>query len=134
MFGEIPELDRAGLRRFGLTFGAIFAALFGVLFPWLAEAGWPLWPWGISGALALWALAAPGTLRPVYRGWMRVGYFVGRINTRIILFIVFYLIVFPIGLLVRLFGRDPMARKRDAKAGSYRVERSSQPGSMDRPF
>ncbi|MDH5526378.1 MAG: SxtJ family membrane protein [Nitrospirota bacterium] len=134
MFGEIPELDRAGLRRFGLTFGGIFGSLFGVLFPWLADADWPLWPWVVSGTAVIWALAAPATLRPVYLGWMHVGGFVGRVNTRIILFVVFYSVVFPIGLLLRLLGRDPMARKMDPAAPSYRVVKENPPGSMDRPF
>ncbi len=69
----IPELDRKGLREFGLTTGAIIAALFGALFPWLLERAFPLWPWIILLVLGGWALVAPASLRPVYRLWMRFG-------------------------------------------------------------
>ena len=65
---EIPELDRPGLRRFGLTTGAIVAALFGVLLPYLFDHAWPRWPWVIAAILITWATVAPGTLRLVYRG------------------------------------------------------------------
>lgn len=41
---EIPELDRKGLRQFGLVTGGIVAGLFGLLFPWLLERALPLWP------------------------------------------------------------------------------------------
>ena len=41
----IPELDRKGLREFGLTTGALIAAIFGLFFPWLLSVHIPLWPW-----------------------------------------------------------------------------------------
>ena len=71
--GEIPELDRSGLRKFGLTTAAIVALLFGLLLPWLFGRGYPLWPWFLSGLLFVWALALPAGLAPVYKGWMKVG-------------------------------------------------------------
>ena len=42
---HIPELDRSGLRKFGITTGAMVVALFGLLFPWLLEVDYPRWPW-----------------------------------------------------------------------------------------
>jgi hypothetical protein len=42
---NIPELDKAGLRRFGLTTGIIVAVLFGIVLPWVFNLGWPTWPW-----------------------------------------------------------------------------------------
>ncbi len=62
-----PELDRKGLRSFGITTGAIVAVLFGLFFPWLLGHAMPLWPWVLFGTLAGWALVAPASLRPVYR-------------------------------------------------------------------
>jgi hypothetical protein len=69
----IPELDRKGLREFGLITGAIVAVLFGLFFPWLLERSFPLWPWAIFAVLGAWALVAPLSLRLVYRAWMRFG-------------------------------------------------------------
>ena len=86
----IPELDRKGLREFGLVTGAIVAGLFGLFFPWLLETGLPAWPWAVGGGLGLWALVAPASLRPVYRTWMRLGLALSRITTPLILGVVFY--------------------------------------------
>lgn len=132
---DIPELDRAGLRKFGLTTGAIVAVLFGLLIPWLISADNPLWPWLIAAPLVLWALVAPATLNPVYRGWMRVGGMIGAVTNRLILGIVFFLILLPMGVIMRLLGRDTMARKFDAHLPSYRIpSRRRSEKNMERPF
>ncbi len=52
--GEIPELDRQGLRQFALSTGAIVAVLFGLFFPWLLDVNFPIWPWVVAGVLAGW--------------------------------------------------------------------------------
>ena len=46
----IPELDREGLRKFGLTTGAVFVAIFGLFFPWILDKNWPTWPWFVAAA------------------------------------------------------------------------------------
>ncbi len=132
---KVAELNRKQLREFGLITGGIIAVLFGLFFPWVLESPIPLWPWIIFGVLAAWALIAPDTLAPVYRTWMKFGLLLGKVTTPLILGIVFYLVVLPTGLLMRLFGKDPMARKFDSKLTSYRVpshERSKE--HMERPF
>jgi Saxitoxin biosynthesis operon protein SxtJ len=132
---EIAELDRRGLRDFGLVTGAIFMALFGLFFPWMLEIAIPIWPWVLGGVLAVWGLAAPATLKPVYRAWMRVGLLLNRITTPIVLGVVFFLVIFPTGLVMRLFGRDPMARRLDDDVKSYRVPSSkAAKENMERPF
>ena len=131
---EIIELDRAGLRKFGLTTGAIVVGLFGLLLPWLFSAALPLWPWYIALALWLPALAYPAALQPVYKGWMKIGAVLGFINTRIILGLFFYTILMPMGLAMRLLGKDPMCRK-PSNAPSYRVASTvNPPKKMENPF
>jgi len=130
----IPELDRKGLREFGLVTGGILVALFGLLIPWLLGRAFPLWPWIVMAVLAVWSLAAPLSLRHVYRLWMRFGLVLSRITTPLILGIVFYLLLTPMGLLRRLFGSDPMARKFDG-SDSYRVSSRQAPRkNLERPF
>lgn len=132
---SIPELDRAGLRQFGIVTGSIVAGLFGILFPWILERSWPLWPWILFGALGGLALLAPLALGPVYRNWMKFGLLASRITTPIVLGIVFYLVLFPMGLFKKLFGNDSMARSFDPIASSYRVKSRQQiPGTLERPF
>jgi hypothetical protein len=132
---QIPELDRSGLRNFGLTFGAIIAVLLGLLLPWLFSYGFPWWPWLVGAAFAGWALAAPDSLKSFYVLWMKIGLVINAVVTRIILGIVFYLIVLPTGLILRLRGGDPMRRTLDKDMNSYRVEsQRSPPDRMEKPF
>ena len=135
MFNEIPELDKKGLRDFGLITGALFALIFGLLLPWKFEWQWPVWPWILFGLLAIMGFAAPMTLNPVYRVWMRFGLFMGSIISRVILGLVFFLVVTPIGLMMRATGKDPMHRRLDPEATSYREAISENKShSFDKPF
>lgn len=132
---EIPELDRKGLRQFGLVTGGIIAALFGLFFPWLLDRPVPYWPWVLGGALALWALLAPTTVRGFYRLWMRLALLLSRVTTPIIMGLVFYLVITPAAAIMRLAGRDPMARHFDPKQTSYRIPIKKRPKEhMERPF
>ncbi len=121
---EIPELDTKGLRQFGLTLGGILAVVFGLLLPWKWE--WnalPNWYWIAGGAvIAAWALIDAGSMRSLYRAWMRVAMAIGSVVNAVILAIVFFLLITPMGLLSRMMGKDPMRRSIDANAGSYRVK------------
>jgi hypothetical protein len=135
MKGDIQALDARGYRRFGLTTGAILAALFGVLVPWVFDLGYPLWPWLLGGVLAVWALVAPLSLKPVYLGWMKFGTVMNWINTRLILGILFYGLFVPFGLVMRLFGKDPMHRRLDRTRATYKVKSRNEPrDNVERPF
>ena len=66
---------------------------------------------------------------------MVVGETLGWINTRILLSLVFYGIVTPMGIIIRHFGRDPMRRGFEPTVETYRVPKPSRPGShMTRQF
>ena len=130
----IPELDRKGLREFGLVTGAIVAVLFGLFFPWLLERDWPLWPWIIFGVLAVLGLIAPMALNPVYKIWMRFGLIMSKIMTPLIMSIVFYIVITPAGFLMKLFAKDPLARKFD-DTDSYRVPSKKAPvENLEKPY
>jgi len=132
---SIPELDRQGLRKFGLTTGAIVAGLFGIFFPWLLEAGIILWPWVIFGLLSIMALIAPMSLGPVYQGWMRFGLFMSRFTTPLIMGLVFFIVITPVALIMKLIGRDPMARKLAQDQTTYRVaSQKAARETVERPY
>ena len=132
---HIPKLDKIGLRKFGLTFGLVIVTIFGVLFPLLPGLGFRLWPWVTGGIFAIWALVAPVSIGPFYRLWMRFGFILNAVMSRVVLGAVFFIAVLPTGLVLKLRGKDPMQRKPDAQARSYRVssERSSAK-DMENPF
>jgi len=132
---EIPELDRNGLQNFAWMFAAVVACLFGLILPWLFDQGWPLAPWVIAIIFLVWGLLAPSTLRPFYRLWMRFGFVMNAIITRIILAAVFYVAILPFGLVFRLRGKDLMDRKWDRELQSYRVASpKANSRNMERPF
>jgi len=136
----IPELDKKGYREFAITTGIIVAVLFGLFFPWVFDR--PLftqryqWPFSLCAILIVWGLAAPMTLKPVYKIWMKFGLFMGTyIMTPLIMFIVFYGMFMPMGLVMRLFGKDAMARKLDDSADTYRVKSEQPPiKNLEKPF
>jgi hypothetical protein len=130
----IPELDRKGLREFGLVTGAIVAVLFGLFFPWLLERNLPLWPWIIFGVLAVFGLVAPMALNPVYKIWMRFGLIMSKIMTPLIMSIVFYIVITPAGFLMKIFAKDPLARTFD-DTDSYRVPSKKAPvENLEKPY
>ena len=88
-----------------------------------------LWSLIPGGLLLVLALAWPRSLTHVYRLWMTVGEALGWINTRLILGGIFYLLFTPIGVGMRLRGKDPMRRTLAPEAESYRVVRQPRPSS-----
>jgi hypothetical protein len=126
MTNTIDTLDAAGYRKFGLVSSAIVVVLFGLAIPWLFSFNFPRWPWIFAAVLSSWALLIPSTLQPVYIVWMKFGNIMSWINTRIILGIVFYVLITPFGLIMRLFGKDPMRRKLDNSISSYRVKSKNE--------
>jgi Saxitoxin biosynthesis operon protein SxtJ len=130
-----PKADARELRRFGLLMAAVIAGLFGGLLPLLKGHAPPVWPWVLAAMFLVPALAVPKALGPVHRAWMWVGHWVGWFNTRVLLSIVFYLVVTPMGLALRALGRDPMARRAPSGAASHRRPSAAAPRErMERPY
>ena len=124
-----------GLRNFALVTGAMFAAIFGVLLPWLFGKHLPLWPWMLFAVLSIWGLAHPASLKPVYTAWMKVANAIGRVNNYLLLGLIFFIMITPIGLARRLMGRDPMRRRLQRDLATYREPKSKRSrDSMERPF
>jgi hypothetical protein len=131
----IPELDRKGLREFGVMTGAVVVAIFGLFFPWMLGLDWPLWPWVIAAPLWLLALVHPSWLRWTYRTWMRFGLLANRVTTPLLLGILFFVIISPMAIVRRLRGKDPMQRAFDPGQDSYRVRSTRSPREkLERPF
>ena len=131
---KIPELDRRGLRQFGVVTGALVSALFGVTLPWLLEYSYPLWPWIVTVLLVAWASLHPTSLRPAYTAWMHFGLLMSRVTTPLLLGLVFFVIFTPVALAMRLAGRDAMQRKTDPTRSTYRKASRQKRSSLENPF
>ncbi len=120
--------DHKELRSFGLLVGGVFSAI--GLWPTLVHAApLRLWALVLAGGLILVALAAPVALRPVHRIWMKVGHVLGFINTRILLGLIFYVVLTPMGLVRRALGKDTLQKAFSSDAETYRVLKSPRPAS-----
>jgi len=124
------------LRKFGFVMAAAIGVVFGLALPWLFGRPWPTWPFVLAAAFAGCGLVAPRALGPVQRAWLKLGQALGWFNSRLVLSLVFFIVVMPLGLVMRLAGKDPVARRRDPDAASYRIASaaSDDPRSMEKPF
>lgn len=129
-----PTPTASELRHFGLLMGAVVAGLFGLLLPWLLGRSLPYWPWALAAAFAVAALLQPAVLRPVYRLWMRFGHVMGTINAYLILGLVFFVVLTPIGRVMRLLGINPLLRPPSRPDSFLATSRRRPPEHMDRPF
>ncbi|MBI4542320.1 MAG: hypothetical protein HY705_04755 [Gemmatimonadetes bacterium] len=107
------RLSPAEGRRFGLVLGTAFLALAALLW-------WRARPLGagvlmsVGAALLLAGLLVPSRLGPVRRAWMRLAVVISRVTTPVFLALVYYLVVTPMGLIMRLIGYRPLTRARRA--------------------
>jgi hypothetical protein len=118
-------------RSFGWTFTAIFVAagLYGV---WNGGAALP-WLLPLALATALITITRASWLTPLNRAWMRLGELMGRVVSPLVLGIIFYGVFTPVGVVMRLFGRDAMCRTFEARSPTYWVKRDP-PGPADDSF
>lgn len=75
--------------------------------------------WILAAGVPLAGAVIPGLLRRVYLGLSYATYPLGLVVSFVFLAVVYYLVLTPIGLAIRLFRHDPLARRFDPKAGSY---------------
>ena len=132
---NIPELSHRGLRKFGLTTAGLIAAFFGLGLPWLYGSERSLWPWITAVILVVWSLLLPSSLRLVYRGWMRVALVLGKVNSHVLLSLVFIFVLSPLGMLMRMAGYDPLHRKILTGVRTYRKPSEvRKPDTMENPY
>ena len=108
-------------RNFGLLVGSIFLGI--SLWPLIKGLPPRLWLTAIAGVLLFAAVLWPKGLSPLYSIWIKIGDGLGWINSQIILGIVFYGMFTPIGLIMKVFGKDPLKKKPDPQASSYWSEK-----------
>lgn len=114
---EKLSLDKNNLKKFGLTVGLISLGIT-VLFIIRHKSNMFVMPVIALIFLGL-GYFAPEILRPVYTFWMKLAFFLGWVNTRIILIVFFYLIFAPIGLIIKIFGVDLLDTRIEKDRQTY---------------
>ena len=100
-------------RKFGWTVGGVFAVLGALLF-WRHRTTAGTVAASLGGTLLLLAAVAPALLAAPHRGWLAFARILGRVNSAIFLFLTFFLVLTPLGFVLRLFGRDELRRRGKA--------------------
>ena len=119
MIEELKSIksEKSDLRKFGITFGVILLIIVGFLF-WKEKESFQL-VFAIGIILFAFGITIPVLLKPVYLVWMIFATILAWFMTRVILCLLFYIIFTPIGLILRLFGKQFLELRWDKSKGSY---------------
>jgi large-conductance mechanosensitive channel len=117
------------------SFGVLFFGLFLIigLWPLLNSAEIRVWSIMLSFAFLILAYLQPKLLKPLNRTWIKLGEILGRIIAPIIMALIFFTIVTPISLLVRVLGKD-LLRLKFSKNDTYWIKRVKNITTMDKQF
>jgi hypothetical protein len=129
------DVRRGSDRSFGLVFAA--ALLVVALFPLVHGRELRWWAVALSLAFFAAALIRPALLAPLNRLWFRLGLLLGRVTNPLVMGVVFFLVVTPMAVIMRLRRKDPLRLRIDRKACSYWIERvppGPAPASMTNQF
>lgn len=129
------EIKVGSERNFGFVFAGAFTVLSFV--PLLHDSQPVYWLIGVGAVFLIVALIRPNLLGPLNRLWFKFGMLLARIIQPIVMALVFFLTVTPIGLLMRAFGKDPMRKEMGPKFESYwqhRDPEKDRTGSMKDQF
>lgn len=99
----------------------IWGTIFGFKHGWGGQVHF--WFYGIAVFLFLWGRVSPSTLKPIYMVWMVITRCLAWFLTALVVSLVFYIGFIPIGLLLRLLGKDFLHRRIDKSAPSYWCKR-----------
>lgn len=121
------------LRIFGVGLGVVLC-VFGA-FAWRKAS--PSMPYLFSGSavMALWGLLLPGPLVHVYRPWMRVVGVIGAVNQFLLMGLVFYLVITPYSVVLRILGKDLLDERLNTGDSYWKVrEPVTDPKAYERQF
>jgi len=121
------------------SFGLVIATFLLVIAFWPLLRGEPVrwWALAVAAVFAALALLWTAALAPLNKCWTKLGVLLYRVVSPIVLGLLFYVAVMPVGLLMRALGKDPLRLRRDPDAASYWIDRTPPgptPHSMNNQF
>jgi hypothetical protein len=118
-------------RKFGLTVGGAFAVLAGIAV-WRGHMALAWTLGSLAALMAVGGVVVPSRMGPVHDAWMGLARAISKVTTPIVMGIMYYLMITPMGLLRRTLGRHPL--RHPVRDGGYWVERSVSRGDLERQF
>ena len=120
--------EQSSEKSFGVVFSIVFLIV--ALYPLINSAGLRIWALVVSIIFFLLAFLAPKILVLPNKLWFKFGLLIGSIVAPIVMAFVYFVTALPIGLIMRLLGKDLLKQKLDKNAKSYWVKRSEPMGSI----
>ena len=127
----MDEIKISSNRSFGIVFFVVFFLI--AIYPKLNEGDIRIWSLIISIIFLILGLLDSKILSPLNKIWFKFGIFLGKIISPLVMAIIFFLVVTPIGLLMRFFGKDVLNLKFNNDK-SYWVEKKGPKSKMKNQF
>jgi hypothetical protein len=119
-------------RSFGIVFFIVF--LFIALYPVTYSEDIRIWSLIISFIFIILGLLNSKILTPLNKLWFKFGVILGKIISPIIMGIIFFLVVTPIGLIMKVLGKDLLRLKYNKKDNTYWIEKNGPKSKMKNQF
>jgi len=119
-------------RSFGLLFFIVFLAI--SLWPLKSQEDLRLWAFILALIFFVLGILNSKFLTPLNKLWMKFGIFLGSIISPFVMGVVFFMVVTPVGLIMRSLGKDLLRIKKSKSASTYWIDREKQNNTMKRQF
>ena len=129
---EKASVKIASNRSFGLLFFIVFLAI--SLWPLKSQEDLRLWAFILALIFFVLGILNSKFLTPLNKLWMKFGIFLGSIISPFVMGVVFFMVVTPIGLIMRFLGKDLLRIKKSKFVSTYWISREKQNNTMKRQF
>jgi hypothetical protein len=126
------EIKSGSEKSFGIVFSVVFLLV--GLYPLISDKGVRLWPLVIALILFVLAYVVPSALSVPSKLWFKLGMALGAVVAPVVMALVYFTTVVPIGLIAKLMRKDLLRQNLDKNAKSYWIKRSQPISSMRDQF
>ena len=123
---------KSSIKSFGILFFIVFLLI--GLWPLLNDSDLRIWSLILSAIFLVLGLIESKILIPLNKYWIKLGEILGKIIAPIVMAIIFFLVLTPISLMLKIFKKDVLRLAFSKKIESYWIQRDKDLGSMDRQF
>jgi hypothetical protein len=120
------EQSNREMRKFAITMAVALTILGALVFFFGSHPERAYWLGGIGAAFLILGFLLPIVLKPIHVLWMGLALVLGFFMSRLLLTLLYFVILTPIGLIMRLFGKDLLNEKLQPDAESYWIKRERQ--------
>ena len=126
------KIKNSSNRNFGLVFFVVFLIV--ALWPLKHDEDIRLWSLGLSIIFFILGILNSKLLAPFNRLWFKLGIFLGTIVSPIVMGLVYFLVVTPVGIFMRLLGNDLLKMRKEKNTSTYWIKRDKQQSTMKKQF